>query len=373
MKLRNSDYQSFVKRIKKNSSKLIIYGAGMIGQIIVPYLVREYDLYDAIDCFIDIDKRKCGQKISIDGYLYETRTPEYLEGYHRNVVILITNSKFYPILNFLDGIETLDCIEGYILPMMQLHEIEVAKTITVERICQEKCIPKKIHYCWFGGKKIPDFLQTCIQSWRVQCPDYEVIEWNENNYDVNMHLFTKQAFEQSKWGFISDVARLDILYEHGGIYLDTDVTLIKNLDNCLYQPGFIGVEKWGNINSGGGCGFIKKHPMVKRMLDYRDKYSFVMDDGSLNIETNGMYETIPFLQAGFKPNNTLQIIEDVTVYPSYVNHPYDYMSCETKKKDATISIHHFYGGWMEYDDRQNRGNTQNEYVSILQRANEQRG
>jgi hypothetical protein len=251
--------------------------------------------------------------------------------------------------------------------MMQIHAVEHTESIVFERRFQNQMIPKKIHYCWFGGKELPDFLKRCIESWRVCCPDYELIEWNENNYDVGRHRFTQEAYEHNRYGFVTDVARLDILYENGGIYLDTDVTLLKNLDDMLYQPGFTGVEKWGNINTGGGCGFVTGHPMLKKMLDYRDRFSFVMEDGSFNIETNGMYETVPFLEAGFKPDNSLQIVDDVTVYPSYVQHPYDYMSCEMSKKEATVSVHHFFGGWMEEDDRANRQKTQDEYKDILVR------
>lgn len=368
MQLRNTDYTSLVKKVKENNSRIIVYGAGMIGQIIVPYLVRKYNLYSHIDCFIDTDKRKKGQKIYIDNYIYEIKNTDYLEENKDNQIILITNSKYSKVLEFLDNIQTLESTDGYIVPIMQLHEIEENNNcIIIEKKYKTQLIPKKIHYCWFGKKEMPQFLCSCINSWREKCPDYEIIEWNEDNYDINRHEFTKEAYTNGKYGFVTDVARLDILYENGGIYLDTDVTLLKNLDNCLYQEGFIGTEKWGNINSGGGCGFMKEQAMLKKLIDYRENFQFMMSDGSLNIETNGVYESKPFLDAGFRPDNTLQEIEGVTIYPSYVNHPYDYMSCETNLNNATMSIHHFVGGWMEEEDRKNRRITQKEYKSIMNR------
>lgn len=368
MQLRNTDYTSLVKKVKENNSRIIVYGAGMIGQIIVPYLVRKYNLYSHIDCFIDTDKRKKGQKIYIDNYIYEIKNTDYLEENKDNQIILITNSKYSKVLEFLDNIQTLESTDGYIVPIMQLHEIEENNNcIIIEKKYKTQLIPKKIHYCWFGKKEMPQFLCSCINSWREKCPDYEIIEWNEDNYDINRHEFTKEAYTNGKYGFVTDVARLDILYENGGIYLDTDVTLLKNLDNCLYQEGFIGTEKWGNINSGGGCGFMKEQAMLKKLIDYRENFQFMMSDGSLNIETNGVYESKPFLDAGFRPDNTLQEIEGVTIYPSYVNHPYDYMSCETHLRNATMSIHHFVGGWMEEEDRKNRRITQKEYKSIMNR------
>jgi hypothetical protein len=203
------------------------------------------------------------------------------------------------------------------------------------------------------------------------CPDYEIVRWDETNYDVSKFLFTKQAAENGKYGFITDVARLDILYQYGGIYLDTDVKLVKPFGELLFNKGFVGVERWGNINSGGGIGALPHHPMIKEMIDYRLKYSFILEDGTQSIETNGLYETIPFIRHGMRIDNTLQIINDMTVYPACVFHPYDYMSCEENIEDSTVSVHYFYGGWMDNSDKQSRTNTQDKYKDILKRINKQ--
>lgn len=369
MILHNDMYEVFAEKVKSKKYNIIVYGAGMIGQIIIPYLIAEYGLADYLDCFIDADKRKKGSMVNVCGKEYPVTTPDYLETIDDNNVILVTNSKFYPIIKFLDGIKNLDTIEGYIVPMIQIKEIEEAVSIKIDKMAEKQMIPKKIHYCWFGKKEKPEFLQKCIDGWKELCPGYEIIEWNEDNYNVNRHAYTSEAYQKGKYGFVTDVARLDILYEHGGIYMDTDVTLLRNLDDLLYQQGFIGTEKWGNVNTGGGCGFAQGHPLLKELIDYRDKYHFVLEDGSLNIETCGMYETRIFIEHGFKPSNQLQHIDGVTIYPSYVNHPYDYMSCEDQRKDSTVSIHHFYGGWMEEEDRLNRANTQDSYMEILKRIN----
>lgn len=367
MILTSGNYESLVKQVTKHSLKIVIYGVGMIGQIIVPFLIKEYSLYKYIDCFIDMDERKRGQVIRIENYQYEIKTPDYLERIDENYVILITNSNFFSVVNFLDSIQNLNYVKGYIVPMMQIHEMENSESIMINRLYDRQLIPKVIHYSWFGKKDKPDFLSMCIDSWKRYCPDYEIIEWNEDNYDIGRHSYTKEAYGKEKYGFVTDVARLDILYENGGIYLDTDVTLEKSLDDLLYQKGFIGTEKWGNINSGGGCGFVKHHPMLKKIIDYRDLFHFVLEDGSLNLDTCGMYETKLFLEAGFKPNNKLQNICDVTIYPSYINHPYDYMSCDTHKKESTISVHHFYGGWIDQEEQLNRKRTQVLYNKIKNR------
>lgn len=370
MILRNGSYLQLMEKIKKDDRKVIIYGAGMIGQIIVPELVQKYGIAEYIECFIDADPRKEGQKIRIDGYSCEVRNLEYLYQKRKNYILLITNSNFFPVIDFLDNIEELDDIESYIIPMMQIYELQSMKSVEVVALSEKPVIPKKINYCWFGKRELPDLLKRCMDSWAEQCPDFEIVCWNENNFDVNKYIFTKQAYEREKYSFVTDLARLDILYENGGIYLDTDVTIIRNLELLLHQSGFVGVEKWGNVNTGGGCGFVPRHPMLKEMIAYRNQFSFVLNDGSLNMETNGVYETIPFLWHGFRPDHSLQQINNVTVYPPYVFHPYDYMSCGMQKKEATYGIHHFFGGWLEEEERLNRKNTQNAYHAVLKRIDD---
>ena len=358
MNLKNTSYSELTKSIRENNSRLYIYGAGMIGQIVVPYVIESFKLHDYVECYVDMDKRKTGKKVTIGFSEYEIRTPEVLSYIPKNAIILLTNSKFYPIIDFLDQIETLKDIDCYIVPMMQ-------------KIEQRQKIPKTIHYCWFGGKKMPDFLKECMASWSTVCPEYELRRWDESNFDVNKYPYTKQAAESGKYSFVADVARLDILYEYGGIYMDTDVKLLKSFDELQFNKGFVGVERWGNINSGGGIGAVPHHPMIKEMLDYRLKYPFILEDGTQNIETNGLYETIPFIRHGMRVDNTLQIINDMTVYPASVFHPYDYMSREEKIEEDTVSIHYFYGGWMDEEDRQNRSHTQNWYAAIEKRIEKQ--
>ena len=162
-----------------------------------------------------------------------------------------------------------------------------------------------------------------------------------------------------------DIARLDILYNYGGIYLDTDVELIRNLDSFLSFEAFAGVEKWGNINMGGCSGAVPKHPMIKRMLDFRKDECFIREDGSKNLTTCGYYETIPFIKMGFKPNNTVQNIGGMTIFSSEFFHPYDYMSDEVYITDNTYSIHHFNGGWLDEKNREEREKTREKYQKMF--------
>lgn len=367
MILRNARYAALAEYIKNNGKQIIIYGAGMIGRIVVPYMVQKYNLFQYVDCYIDKDKRKQGREIEIGPHKYTVKDPEILSDINVRAILLITNSKFFEVIDFLDKIPELQHTEGYIIPMIQIYEQRFAEKITIQRFRKRQMIPKRIHYCWFGEKEMPEFLRKCVSSWQKLCPDYELLCWNNDNYDVSRIPYAREALEQKRYGFVTDAARLDILYRYGGIYMDTDVTLLKNLDELLYQEAFLGVEKWGNINTGGCCGTIKHHPMIKKMLDFRSEFHFIQEDGSLNMETNGWYETVPFLSAGMQIDNTLQRIGEVTIYPSGVFHPYDYMSCECYFEEYTYAVHHFYGGWMEKGDLENRRNTQERYGKILER------
>ena len=133
---------------------------------------------------------------------------------------------------------------------------------------------KKIHYCWFGGTEIPDKYKSWMESWERFCPDYEIIQWNEDNYDVSKNKYMFQAYSEKKWAFVPDYARLDIIYNHGGIYLDTDVEIIKNFDDLLYTKGFAGFESNDYVAFGLGFGAMKNLPIIKELRDMYDDIEF---------------------------------------------------------------------------------------------------
>ena len=362
-----NDLDTIAKEIKINNRKMVVYGAGMIGNVFIPYFAEEYQLYDNLLFFIDGDKKKQGNAIKIGLREYNIEAPSMLMELPEETLLLVTNSNFLPIVQMLDEIKQLKQIEGYIIPIILACGTPKKGQKQDTHISRNQLIPKKIHYCWFSGNPMPDYLKRCVDSWYKFCPDYEIIRWDEDNYDVNKNLYMKQAYEAKKWGFVPDIARLDILYEHGGIYLDTDVELIRNLDDLLYQSAFAGVEKWGNINMGGCSGAVPHHPIIKKMLDFRINERFILEDGSLNQTTCGFYETKPLIELGMKPNNTVQRIGDMTIYSSDFFHPYDYMSGETVITENTYSIHHFNGGWLDEKRMAERKKTMQLYQQMLER------
>lgn len=127
-------------------------------------------------------------------------------------------------------------------------------------------IPKRIHYCWFGRGEKPKLAQKCIARWKKHCPDYEIIEWNEDNFDISSHPYARFCYEQKKWAFLSDYIRLVVVEQYGGIYFDTDVELLKNLDGLLHHEAFYGFENNSHVNTGQGFGSETHHPTVKAML-----------------------------------------------------------------------------------------------------------
>lgn len=367
MNLLCADYKSLAGRVKKNNSRIVIYGAGMIGTVIIPYLVDAYNLSDNVLFFIDGDRNKQRRFITVGNRKIVVESPDKLLNLPPNTVVFITNSNYSPIVQMLDEIPQMEKVDGYIIPILQIYNAKKADGKYDVRIFENPVIPKKIHYCWFSGKPMPDYLKKCVESWYKYCPDYEIIRWDESNYDVEKNLYMKQAYEAGKWGFVPDIARLDILYEYGGIYLDTDVELLRNLDDLLYQSAFTGVEKWGNVNMGGCSGAIPHHPIIKRMLDYRIDESFLLEDGNLNQTTCGYYETMPLVELGMKPDNTIQKINDMMIYSSEFFHPYDYMSNKTDITDNTFSVHHFNGGWLDEKNMEERRKTSKLYQKTLKR------
>lgn len=208
-------------------------------------------------------------------------------------------------------------------------------------------IPKVIHYCWFGHAKLPRLAKKCIESWKNYCPDYEIIEWNETNFDYTSCAYAKEAYESKKWAFVSDYARFKILYEHGGIYLDTDVELVKPLDDLLSYGGYIGLEEEG-VNPGlGMAAKAGNHLMGEFVSDY-EKRHFENQVESSMITTVVHYTTEKLLQKGLQlPVQEPQTIEGMIIYPKDYFGAYDIHSGRITRTEHTYSIHHYAASWCD--------------------------
>lgn len=208
-------------------------------------------------------------------------------------------------------------------------------------------IPKKIHYCWFGGNPLPKDVQKYIDTWKKFCPDYEIKEWNEQNFDIHLNRYVEEAYQQKKWAFVSDVARIYALYAEGGIYMDTDVEVVKNLDTLLNNQGFLGFEgtQWIATNI---VGFEPKHGLLEQFLDSYNHRIFVKSDGSLDQTTN-VEEITKLLvdKYSLQLNGIKQILpEGIVIYPTDYFSPYDYIQGKLNRTSNTYSIHWFSQTWI---------------------------
>lgn len=214
-------------------------------------------------------------------------------------------------------------------------------------------IPRVIHYCWFGGNPLPDMAVKCIESWKKYCPDCEIRQWDESNYDVNKCDYIKEAYEAKKWAFVSDYARYDILYNYGGLYFDTDVELIKPIDDILAKGSFMGVEdqELYTVNPGLGLAAPKGLQFYKDILEVYNKTHFIDEQGTHNLTTIVTYTTNLLKTNGLKKSKNIQCVCEINIYPVEYFCPIDYKTGQVKITNNTHSIHHFYQSWLDEDDR----------------------
>jgi len=193
---------------------------------------------------------------------------------------------------------------------------------------------------------LPKLAKKCIASWSKFCPSYEIIRWDENNYDIAKNLYMKQAYEAKKWGFVPDYARLDIIYNHGGIYLDTDVEIVKPFDDLLQDEMFCGFETSSNVAFGLGFGAVKGHHILKNMMEQYEKLNFINQDGSLNLIASPAYQTDVLKKYKLELNNKYQNINGIAVYPNEYFCPKSFETDELVITNNTHSIHHYISSWM---------------------------
>lgn len=215
-------------------------------------------------------------------------------------------------------------------------------------------IPKVIHYCWFGGKALPDSAKKCIESWRRFFPDYEIKEWNESNFDVYQIPFTAEAYRERRYAFVSDYARFAVVYQYGGIYLDVDVEVIKSFDDILARGGFFGregrrvVEVKNKLGVAAGLGFAAEpgNALIKEIIDeYRSRH-FLLESGYPNLSANVVLIVSDImLRHGVTESPEVQECCGLYIYPSEYFCPFNYFTKEMHVTPNTHTIHHYDASW----------------------------
>jgi len=212
-------------------------------------------------------------------------------------------------------------------------------------------IPKMIHYCWFGGAPLPQLAIKCIDSWKKHCPDYEIKEWNESNFDINYNLYVNEAYEAKKWAFVSDVARLWVLVNYGGIYMDTDCELIKPMNDFLHLDAVAGFEiAEAKIQTALMCCRAGYELFAELLDDYKTR-RFILSSGGYDTTTNVTIITRYLLERGLLLNNKFQTISGLTIYPSEYFSPKDGRTGVIAMTDSTYAVHHFDGSWFTDEQR----------------------
>ncbi len=216
-------------------------------------------------------------------------------------------------------------------------------------------IPKVIHYCWFGRNPLPLSAKRCIESWMKFFPDYEIKEWNEDNFDINIIPFTQEAYSVGKYAYVSDYARLWVLYNNGGVYFDTDVEVIKNMAPVISQGPYMGIEKntkSANVSVNPGIGFAaeKNDAVLRNIMQYYENEHFIVD-GNIKQITIVPITTNVLVKYGFNRKNEIQKVGNFRIYPYDYFCPIEYPMGKLEKTSNTVSIHYYSESWLSKKDK----------------------
>lgn len=264
--------------------------------------------------------------------------------------VLMITSAFYAaeIVEELDKIPELDGLECFLQVVIR-NTKEESEPFQFTK--GEQKIPKKIHYIWIGKKTLPDEFKKNIETWQKYNPDYEIIQWNETNYDFTKCDYVYEAYKSQEWGFASNYARLDIIYTEGGIYLDTDVEVIQNFDVLLNDDAFFNMGCGDRINNGCGFGARANHPLIKEIMMEYENAHFICDYGKLSKRPGHIYLHQAIKRYGFELINQYQNIDGVALYPSEVMSPLTIGEMQNFQSAKTISIHKEVGSWKNENEK----------------------
>lgn len=347
MRFVSGDIHAFKAAVK--GKNLVCFGAGQVLRNFMEEYAA-YHLEQDVLCIADNRSEQIPAKIRIA----ETEIPVVSAGQLlavKNITILISCRAIADVYQQLDGypeLEDVSCWAANFIRSETNIQLEQSRWYPSEyRLTKEPMIPKKIHYCWFGRKPVPKKNLEWMESWKKYCPDYEIIRWDEDHYDVTKNRYMYEAYQAGKWGFVSDYARLDIIYRYGGIYLDTDVELIRNLDELLYQKAFAGIDGSRNISLGLGFGAQQGCRLVKELRDLYDTRSFLNKDGTYHLTAAPTLQRTFFQEKGYVNHGDYQVIDEVTVYPEKVLSAKCNWTGRILTTEHTFSIHHYDGSWTD--------------------------
>ena len=338
----------------KSKKRIVLYGAGRMIQemeIELPFLFDEKQSLSVIDG----DCRKWNSYISIFNRTVSIENPNrILPKLDAGDAIILTVENFSAMLETIKECCGKTRIAVYLFAISRKLERD-RKKIYVDKeshidIGDIEMIPRKIHYFWVGKNPIPNHLMENVKRWRLLCPDYEIVLWNEENLNLEECRYAFQAYQRGKYGFVPDYFRLKVIYEHGGIYLDTDVELIKPLDSLLSLGGFAGFEDSDHVAFGLGFGARKGLPVLKEMYEEYLNVNFVDDRGELNLKSSPAYQTEVLKKYGLVADGHMQQVAGMTIFPMNYLAGQSYRTGLNYIDNHTISVHHYEAGWLSAND-----------------------
>lgn len=357
LKIHNCDLKCFKENVRRK--KLFIWGGGSRAEL----CYREWKIKKSITAIVDSNEEMWNKSWRIDNRILcinKDRMISEICAYGINNCALLIAPVFYSldIIEELDKEDSLDGLETYVVSL--ITEYYTPQEFEFTKGAQK--IPKKIHYCWFGGKEIPDRLKIYMETWGRFCPDYDIIRWDESNYDISKNQYMYEAYRVGKYGFVPDYARLDIIYNHGGIYLDTDIELCKRLDDLLCDNSFFSVDFESCVNPGSGFGAVQFNPIIGDMMKVYNNEHFINGDGSLNLKPCYHYQNPVLKKYGFEITQRYQKIEDNVLYPREVLAPIATYTGNERVTEKTHSIHRAELSWISENDRKARERFKNKIM-----------
>ncbi len=332
---KNCKLSEFAQKTK--DKKVICFGAGATGQIFASRL--DSAVLERIQYFLDNDKGKWNQSIKVKDKVYEIRSPEILDQIDiegGGIIILVTNRFWDQVHAQLEAMPKLRDVECYVYLLMKANGCREDYVIPEGPLL----IPKKIHYCWFGDNEMSKNEIKCIESWKRFCPDYEIIRWDEDNYDCRKTKCLREAYDYGHFSGVSDYVRLDVVNKFGGIYFDTDVELVRNIDELLRLPAFMGFDAAGTINTGHGFGAVQDNHIYNEIIDRFDSLSFYNDEGEFDFIVCLTIINKILEEHGLIPDGKIQQVEDITIFPNEYFDPVMQIPVEN-----TYSIHRYSSSW----------------------------
>lgn len=343
MKFKNVDKDTFIKQI--SNKKVFLFGAGVNMEVCIKNYLYNKNIEAIVDNNENCHEEKGYEVIRVDEFINRIKKI----GVSNAILLITTSCYFTEIYEQLNKYKELDELICYAYSFIRDYKTNFSQ---FEFTAGKQRIPKRINYIWFGNKKMPERLKKYIYSWEKYCPDYEIIEWNEKNYNINKNKYMLQAYENKKWAFVSDVARLDIIYNNGGIYLDTDIEIIKSLDCLLNDEAFFSFCGDGSVNTGSGFGAIKGHSIVKEMLDCYVDADFINENGKMDMTPCQYYQNPIIKKYGFSLVDSYQKKNGIVLYPSEVMSPLG-NGMANQFTSKTLAIHYGESSWRSENERKN--------------------